>query len=138
MTIRTSRNLDEIKPGGLALLTKRQILYSVITLVVTLLVTVVATILGANLTIAGYIGLIVAAPIGYVGFFKRNGMTLPEYRQAKKNVNQPMLFYDSTENPKTAIVCSNPADMVQDQKGFVDRMVSRMMEKKRKESEKPC
>ena len=104
MTIRTSRNLDEIKPGGLELLTKRQMKYAIVTLLVTVVVTVVAVkVFGVNLTVAGYLGLIVAFPIGYIGFFKKNGMTLPEYRQAKKNINQSMLFYVSTENPEVPL-----------------------------------
>ena len=130
MTIRTSHDLDEIKPGGFALLTRRQKLYSIVTLVVTILVVIIATRLGANTTLAGYIGLLVAAPIGYAGFFKRNGMTLPEYCRARKNLKQPMLFYCSTENPERRCD-SSPDKKKGKQKGFIDRKVARMMEKRR-------
>lgn len=130
MTIKTSRNLDDIKPGGIAMLSKRQLKYSVITLIVTVVAIAILTVLGVPTSISGYVGLIVAVPVGYIGFFNRNGMNFFEYRKAKKLVNQPMLFYVSTENPDVPITISEQKEDVSN-KGIIERLVSKLMHKKK-------
>lgn len=99
MTIKISKNLDDIKSGGIGMFTSRQIIYGLLTLAVVVLVDGILTgVMGLNSNIGGFAGLICGLPLGYVGFFKKNGMNLQEYHLAKKSINNMKpLFYVSTE-----------------------------------------
>lgn len=87
MQIRLYHDLEEIKPGGLKRLKKRQ----VISIVLTFLIAVPAILLlnmvcGLEITLSCYIGIILAFPVCFLGMFQKNGMSFLDYRMTKRQM----------------------------------------------------
>lgn len=87
MQIRLYHDLEEIKPGGIKRLKKRQIISIVLTFVIAIPAILLLNMLcGLEITLSCYIGIILAFPVCFFGMFQKNGMSYFDYRRAKRQM----------------------------------------------------
>lgn len=141
MTININKDITKIKPGGIRNFSFRQIKYAVLTAVIVLPVIIITsavltrnTAMGASAaqTVAGFVGLAAGFPVAFVGFYKKCGMTVQEYRIAKKECSrQEPIFYVSTESP----VYQHVVQVSADNGGLIERLMNQMLVKKGEKGE---
>lgn len=142
MTININKDITKIKPGGIRNFSLRQIKYAVLTAIIVLPIIIITSVIltrntaiEANTaqTVAGFVGLAAGFPVAFVGFYKKCGMTMQEYRLAKKECSrQEPIFYISTESPvyKRPVVQASAGNG-----GLIEHLINQMLRKRGEKGE---
>lgn len=87
MQIRLYRDLEEIRPGGIKRLGKKQIITTIIAVAVSMPIILLLTFkVGMDTYMAVYIGILPAFLIAWFGMYRKNGMNYMEYRRVRQQL----------------------------------------------------
>lgn len=129
MNIKINKDMDEFQKSFWKSIGPREIKYG---LAATIACTVWIIFLypKVGMTVAAYTSILIGGPIGFIGFYKKNGMNFAEVREGKRKIkNQPVLLYRSEEGMEQKKVVSKQKNVTEN-KDPIERLVEVMMSKK--------